>query len=498
VPEFANLLRQRLASRAASWVLAEASHPDADTLTAYVERLLPAPEGQQVLEHVAVCSHCREIVATAMTLPELEGLVSRPEAVVMAPALRRRWFSWSPRWGLAASLAVLAVIATVVLTVSRKKPMPPEQAKVENTAPVGVPPATQPVQPADSQLRASAEASVADSDTRSSTAGLTSSRLAARHEMPRVDRLASVPPVRATGAAVPIVAADTHGAGAIEAYSRGVPEARRDYLNNEILAANTTFSVNGQVPDISVTPAPSSNKDLFQNSLNNAKAPMPFADLPSQNQGVKIGHASAPPSRFGVFIFGPLKETKKVFRGRPGPAISPNVETFAMSGGQLNPLKEKNQTAEIAPAPPTGKDASELDHSSAFTFSSRAKAEASYASATKADKKAESSPGSWKTDGGRLLRCESSTACVEGYTGNEGITFSIVRAHGSEIWAGGNDAALVHSRDGGATWERITLGASAKGTITGIDARGANIHVQSSSGQSWSSQDSGKSWSLQE
>jgi hypothetical protein len=308
--------------------------------------------------------------------------------------------------------------------------------------------------------------------------------------------MSSAPPGSATGAAVPIVAADTHGAGATEAFSRGVPEARRDYLNNEILAANTAFSVNGQVSDISVTPAPSSNRDLFQNSLNNAKAPMPFADLP-QNQNVKVGRTGAPPSRFGI-IGSVGRETRLLLGRRPSPVIPHNVETFAMGGGQLNPLREKNQTAEVGAAPLAGKDVGELDQSSAFTFSSHAKAEAGYASAMKADRRAESSPSSWKTDGGRLLKCESSTACVDGYTGNEGIAFSIVRAHGSEVWAGGNDAALVHSRDGGATWERIMLGASAKGTITSIDARGPNIQVQSSSGQSWSSQDGGKSWSLQE
>jgi len=497
VPEFANLFRQRLASGAAPWVRAEASHPDADTLTAYVERLLPAPERQQVLEHVAVCGHCREVVATAMALPEPEGLAS-PEAVVVAPATpRRRWFAWSPRWGLAASLAVLTVIATVVLTVSRKKPSPPEQAKVESTGPVAVPPAPLSVQPADSdsQLRASAQASVGNDAARASAGGLTNSRLA-RHDVPGADRVAPAPPVTATGAAVAIVAAETHGAGATEAFRRGAPEAGRDYLNNEILAANSTFPVNGQVSDISVTPAPSSNRDLFQNSLNNAKAPMPFADLP-RNQNVKVGRTWAPSPRLGI-IGSVGRETRQLFGRRTSPVIPSNVEPFAMAGGQLNPLREKNQTAEVAAVPPTGKDASELDQTPAFTFNSHAKAEAAYASAAKADKRAESSPGSWKTDGGRLLKCESSTACVEGYTGNEGIAFSIVRAHGSEVWAGGNDAALVHSRDGGATWERITLGAAAKGTITGIDARGANIQVQSSSGQSWSSQDGGKSWSLQE
>ena len=45
-----------------------ANHPDADVLTAFSERSLPEVERGIVLEHLALCADCREVLALA--LPE--------------------------------------------------------------------------------------------------------------------------------------------------------------------------------------------------------------------------------------------------------------------------------------------------------------------------------------------------------------------------------------------------------------------------------------------
>jgi photosystem II stability/assembly factor-like uncharacterized protein len=104
----------------------------------------------------------------------------------------------------------------------------------------------------------------------------------------------------------------------------------------------------------------------------------------------------------------------------------------------------------------------------------------------------------WKVVQGKLLRSSDLSHWTEENPSGESLQFSVVSPNGTEIWAGGNDATLVHSRDGGATWERITLGAAATGTISSIEAAGQNVMVKSSSGQSWASQDGGKSWMLQD
>ncbi|MGA8432610.1 MAG: zf-HC2 domain-containing protein [Candidatus Sulfotelmatobacter sp.] len=81
-------------------------HPDADVLTAFAERSLPVPERAVVVEHLARCGDCREVLALA--LPEIEEAVSPVFA-------RMPWFS-APvlRWGaIAAAFAVLVTVGVM-------------------------------------------------------------------------------------------------------------------------------------------------------------------------------------------------------------------------------------------------------------------------------------------------------------------------------------------------------------------------------------------------
>ena len=80
------------------------NHPDPDVLTAFAERSLPALERSTVLEHLARCRDCRDIVALA--LPATEPL---PATALHSP---RAWLTWPAlRWGFAA--AGLIAIASV-------------------------------------------------------------------------------------------------------------------------------------------------------------------------------------------------------------------------------------------------------------------------------------------------------------------------------------------------------------------------------------------------
>ena len=67
------IVRERLKAAAPA-----VNHPDADLLTAFAEDSLPGVERDGVLEHLARCGACRDIVALA--LPEAEaGDTPRPE-----------------------------------------------------------------------------------------------------------------------------------------------------------------------------------------------------------------------------------------------------------------------------------------------------------------------------------------------------------------------------------------------------------------------------------
>src|SRR5580704_16949894 len=104
MPELPQVVRERLASARTT-----SSHPDPDVLTAFSERLLPAGERDVVLEHLARCGDCREIIALA--LPETESVPSP----VLEP--RRSWFgSAGLRWAIVAA-GIVAVASVAFLEV---------------------------------------------------------------------------------------------------------------------------------------------------------------------------------------------------------------------------------------------------------------------------------------------------------------------------------------------------------------------------------------------
>jgi Photosynthesis system II assembly factor YCF48 len=78
------------------------AHPDADLLTAFAEQSLGESERTGVMEHLARCSDCREVVAVA--LPATEAVA----VGASASAARTGWLGWPVlRW----SVAIAGIIA---------------------------------------------------------------------------------------------------------------------------------------------------------------------------------------------------------------------------------------------------------------------------------------------------------------------------------------------------------------------------------------------------
>ena len=82
-------------------------HPDTETLSAFTEQALNAKERGEVLEHLAACGRCRQVVALAREPAGAEVGVGRH--AVARP--RAWWRSWSVALVPAAALAATAVIA---------------------------------------------------------------------------------------------------------------------------------------------------------------------------------------------------------------------------------------------------------------------------------------------------------------------------------------------------------------------------------------------------
>lgn len=480
--ELSNLVRQRLASGEEPRV-----HPDPDTLTAFLEQLLPLPERNQVLEHIAVCSQCREVMA--LSLPEQPVTDDRAAVTVLAPS-RRGWRSWKPALGLAASLAGLAIVATAIIELPRGSM--PKQANR---------PAA--VTSADSNAPTPMPAQPEPAATQPGAAPRTDARSMPRQEEPVTEPQILAPSPTAERATVtpPPKAGDSIAGG---------PYVNVQMFANEN-AGNATTNMTAMTAANNLPPAPTPRAlgDHARTGLLNESNPLnAFTDLPRPTQSRKPLGVLTPPSniiRFGLFTGKTVgQDAKRLFQKRSTPSIAPGALAFSTMGRQFNPAMEKDLSLEaVAAAPIADKNAAELDQSRAFSPLALAGAGGALkvegaAAANKTTRKAASPQPAWKVADGKLLKLGDSGVWTEGFSAGEGIDFTVFTAHGQDVWAGGGQAALVHSRDGGATWERLTLGASATGTITSIEASGLRVLVKSSSGQSWSSPDGGKTWVLQD
>jgi hypothetical protein len=89
------------------------SHPGANLLTAFAEQSLDRHERGGVMEHLALCGDCREILALAMGDDELQP-------ILVLHSQRKRateWFGWPTlRWGVLGITLVTASVAGVRYT----------------------------------------------------------------------------------------------------------------------------------------------------------------------------------------------------------------------------------------------------------------------------------------------------------------------------------------------------------------------------------------------
>jgi|SRR5208282_2276392 len=107
--------------------LPASEHPDADLLTAFAEQTLSAAERDSMLEHMALCGDCREVIALALPAADIAAvpIAAETEADRTTPVLAKTERSWvtlagwpklgwpSLRW--AALGAGVVVVASLLL-----------------------------------------------------------------------------------------------------------------------------------------------------------------------------------------------------------------------------------------------------------------------------------------------------------------------------------------------------------------------------------------------
>jgi hypothetical protein len=131
--EVPKIVRDRLQAGLTLPGASEPLHPDADLLTAFAEQALPVNERERVLEHLAICGDCREVVAWALPDANVVGTPIAADAEI-APATATRTkvparhglrLAWpSLRW---AALAVGVAVAAVLLVRAGRQPVSTHQ-----------------------------------------------------------------------------------------------------------------------------------------------------------------------------------------------------------------------------------------------------------------------------------------------------------------------------------------------------------------------------------
>ena len=458
MPELSNLIRQRLGA-----AKAPATHPDADLISSYAEGGLQPQERTDLTRHLAVCVECRELLA--LSLPEQ---VVAPAAAV---ALKKGRFAGS--WlRIAASLAMVLVAVLLIMRRPQHEPAARNQAANSQTAQTvapSAPPVTNEIAP---RTAVKAPQSTASTEERAPSAPA--------RQTARV--LATEPQQSARAAEI------TPSAQTVEIANSSISQ---DYINNQVLA-NQLFLADQAKQRPSTQDLPSAPSPAFERAQRNmflaggVAANGNFAGIPAASAQQKTQSMSTVSifrdsgRRFSITATISRVGSELHLKRPMAQITSQNANTYAM----FKPAPANSVGAELASAPESSEN---LKQSPAFTgLAMAARSRPKYAMFL------------WRIVQGRLLKSADMSNWLEGYPVTEGIDFSVVRSVGPEVWAGGSDAALVHSSDSGATWQRIVLGAAATGSITSIDisSNGKNVQATSSSGQSWASQDGGKTWMM--
>lgn len=433
-------------------------HPDPDALTAFAEQALPERERAPLLEHLARCADCRDVLALAAIPPCGVATQIKDTGV----ARKAPWFTFPVlRWGALA--ACLVIVGAAVLMHRDEKLAYTTKDVPQATAPAYAP----------------AESTRADSVPASSSE--TKTKTLANAEVPGSPSLS---------AAVPSYAAAPSKVAREKALTAIVPAPKQAY--RYVLkqpAAPTASGANPVAKDL---------RDDRQMDLARGA----FAG------GMSSGIA-APPSPPAPSPVVPTPANKNV----PVPHLTANAENYAQASEPLaqmvdavNADADKSEKkveipgrAKTAAAPASAalavapSDDFELQKSVTPAAAEAAKARKGVA------RSAWSEGLRWNiSSDGQLQRSADSGKSWQPVTVVQGATFRALTYNGPDIWVGGAAGSLYHSSDAGGHWTQVKPVAnsvSLSGDIAAIaftDPQHGKITT--TNGQTWDTSDGGQSW----
>ena len=427
------------------------NHPDADLLTAFSEYTLPGPERALVMQHLANCTECRDVVALALPPVDEVQAVTRPSAA---------WLAWPVlRWGAVAAGVILVgsfgVIEYQHRHESQTKLAYTNSESLDKEAKNAAPPLTR--EPAD-EAKAQNSSQEHNPQTSNGIAETTPKSEAPSAPAPTLTRV------------TPSTANLQHG-----------PRVQ--------FQQNTTFQ---QAPGSLATPA--------RVQVGGAAGNQP---VPAQSEAVQV--AAAPPAAENETAnldagLAPLASQSgaklldsRVERSKPA---TPSVMTTAQVSGA------PAEKVMAAPAARNLARAVAVNSASVVTWSisSSGALQRSFDQAgtwqtvdvnTRADNAAQTSfAGAAKQKAGDALKKDAQSPI-----------FRAVASNGPDVWAGASGGLLYHSSDAGAHWLRVVpsnSGASLTGDIVSLEFPDPQHgRVVTASPEVWITADGGQTWQKQ-
>jgi hypothetical protein len=452
-----NVVLKRLQKKAAL-----ESHPDADLLTALAEQSLPPNERTQLMEHLAQCAECREVVALSLPANEIQPTVNP-----VAEPRGWSWFAWPIVRYTFATAGVLAIalfgfvqyrqhrlndqMLVSKLNQGDSPKMAPAAENAGTTTRIQNPPAPM---PPDSQV--SITASPEDAPNL---------RMPGNHGRVRAtpsNRNAFRSPLTVDSAANSVLAA---GSGSGIGSGSGGGMAAGSYRSDS--GARGGESGAGQVSESSAIEVTAQNQASDQLVENQGKQASVI------NSDVVKAKAATAPSQ----------------------AVPPSQNAAAALAASEAASQQTAQSL-TAPAFPL------------WTISSTGTLQRSFdAGETWQDV----SPNAGGIGGGLLAKkatnIGTSSEKLRKEKPQSAPVFRAVTAIGPEVWVGGSDATLYHSSDSGAGWEQVSFSlaggspgsGSPTGDVTTIEfSDSQHGRFSTSTGQVWLTSDSGQTWRKQQ
>ena len=467
-----------------------AHHPEAEVLTAFAERSLPEREREIVLEHVARCGECREVLALA--LPETEAAASAPSPV------RTPWLAWPAlRWGLVTA-GGLAIAAFGVVQYQRRADVVNTVARQSQNEPAMAPNGAESVartEPPKSAARSSdaVGARLAEATPRTN--------LATRAEPEPVPPTSRTDAGNYGGGQTPAVIARSlpHGPrmlqqqsqqqSQLQASASGLAVASAKQQSDE-LAANR-IPASAEAVEVQGKSAQLDNQPENKDGLAEAQAPADKKSLDAI-ESLKVDKAkpAAPASAETAQVSASAAPAATATAGEPQ-QLPAQAGNSGVSGGSLTQFAVLSPGRTPSPSwiiTAAGALERSFDHGATWQSVDVNAANPVAANLTDAE---------ISLTRARKSRDEKKVASAQAAS----PVFRTVAAAGTEVWAGGSNGALYHSLDAGTRWVRVVPlsgAAPLTGDIVSLEfSDSRHGRLTTSTAEVWTTADDGQTWQKQ-